>query len=95
MTVKVYDGETCSKNPEQFWIGKEKELDITIPRTHPIATKIEQVFLDTQKLLQKRGANVEKIKCTVRSENVRIAFPTNSSTTELATLNQNKFLRVA
>ncbi|MDI4568093.1 MAG: hypothetical protein E7Y34_03325, partial [Mycoplasma sp.] len=25
----------------------------------------------------------------------RIAFPTNSSTTELATLNQNKFLRVA
>lgn len=41
------------------------------------------------------GANVEKIKCTVRSENVRIAFPTNSSGTELATLNQNKFLRVA
>ncbi|MDI4568055.1 MAG: hypothetical protein E7Y34_03125, partial [Mycoplasma sp.] len=45
--------------------------------------------------LMPRGANVEKIKCTVRSENVRIAFPTNSSTTELATLNQNKFLRVA
>nr|QTE03827.1 MAG: putative structural protein [Motacilla cinerea parvoviridae sp.] len=41
------------------------------------------------------GANVEKIKCTVRSENVRIAFPTNSSSSELATLNQNKFLRVA
>lgn len=41
------------------------------------------------------GANVEKIKCTIRSENVRIAFPTNSSGTELATLNQNKFLRVA
>ncbi|MDI4568086.1 MAG: hypothetical protein E7Y34_03290, partial [Mycoplasma sp.] len=33
--------------------------------------------------LMPRGANVEKIKCTVRSENVRIAFPTNSSTTEL------------
>lgn len=41
------------------------------------------------------GANVEKIKCTVRSENVRIAFPTNSSSSELATLNQNKFLRIA
>lgn len=41
------------------------------------------------------GANVQKIKCSVRSENVRIAFPTNSSSSELATLNQNKFLRVA
>lgn len=41
------------------------------------------------------GANVSKIKCSIRAENVRIAFPTNSSGTELATLNQNKFLRVA
>lgn len=41
------------------------------------------------------GANVTKIKCSIRAENVRIAFPTNSSSSELATLNQNKFLRVA
>ena len=40
------------------------------------------------------GARVTHMSCTVRSENVRIAFPTNASTSNLATLNQNKFLRV-
>lgn len=40
------------------------------------------------------GARVSSMSCTVRSENVRIAFPTNASTSNLATLNQNKFLRV-
>lgn len=40
------------------------------------------------------GASVIEMKCHVRSENVRIAFPTNASNTNLATLNQNKFLRV-
>ncbi|GFR09373.1 capsid protein VP1 [Trichonephila clavata] len=36
------------------------------------------------------------IECHVKinSENIRIAFPTNASETELATLNPNKFIRV-
>lgn len=37
-----------------------------------------------------RGATVTKTRCEVRARNVRVAFPTNSSGTELATLNQNK-----
>lgn len=41
------------------------------------------------------GSHVTEMRCQVRSENVRIAFPTNSTTTNLATLNQNKFLRIA
>lgn len=36
------------------------------------------------------GSTVNKIKCEVRTRNVRIAFPTNSTDNNLATLNQNK-----
>lgn len=36
------------------------------------------------------SAVVTSVRCTVRPRNVRIAFPTNSSASELATLNQNK-----
>lgn len=36
---------------------------------------------------------VVELKMKVSAENIRIAFPTNASTTELATLNQNKFIR--
>lgn len=37
-----------------------------------------------------KGAGFENMSVTVRARNVRVAFPTNSSATELATLNQNK-----
>ncbi|GFR06397.1 capsid protein VP1 [Trichonephila clavata] len=40
------------------------------------------------------GSIVLKCEVKVRAENIRIAFPTNASETELATLNQNKFIRV-
>lgn len=40
------------------------------------------------------GARVKHVSCKVKAENVRIAFPTNASESNLATLNQNKFLRV-
>ncbi|GFR12981.1 capsid protein VP1 [Trichonephila clavata] len=40
------------------------------------------------------GATALKCEVKVRAENIRIAFPTNASSTELATLNQNKFIRV-
>lgn len=40
------------------------------------------------------GASVKHVSCRVKAENVRIAFPTNATETNLATLNQNKFLRV-
>lgn len=36
------------------------------------------------------GSTVNKIKCEIRTRNVRIAFPTNSTDNNLATLNQNK-----
>ncbi|GIX77745.1 capsid protein VP1 [Caerostris darwini] len=39
------------------------------------------------------GSQVMEVKCKVKSQNIRIAFPINSSTTDLATLNQNNFLR--
>lgn len=60
VTVKVYDGEISSRNPDRFWIGKERELDITIPRTSPIMAKVDQVFLDTTKMLQKKGASLKE-----------------------------------
>lgn len=40
------------------------------------------------------GSRVKHVSCRVKAENVRIAFPTNASESNLATLNQNKFLRV-
>jgi hypothetical protein len=40
------------------------------------------------------GARVRHVSCSVKAENIRIAFPTNSSDSNLATLNQNKFLRI-
>ena len=40
------------------------------------------------------GARVKHVSCSVKAENVRIAFPTNASESNLATLNQNKFLRI-
>ncbi|MGL5689585.1 MAG: hypothetical protein ACRDD8_02090, partial [Bacteroidales bacterium] len=40
------------------------------------------------------GSRVKHVSCKVKAENVRIAFPTNATDSNLATLNQNKFLRV-
>ena len=40
------------------------------------------------------GARVKHISCSIKAENIRIAFPTNASESNLATLNQNKFLRI-
>lgn len=40
------------------------------------------------------GARMISCNVKIRSDNIRIAFPTNASDTELATLNQNKFIRV-
>lgn len=40
------------------------------------------------------GARVTHVSCSVKAENIRIAFPTNSTDSNLATLNQNKFLRI-
>lgn len=50
---------------------------------------------DSEFKLLPPGSSVKHMSVTVRSENVRIAFPTNSTTSNLATLNQNKFLRTA
>lgn len=41
-----------------------------------------------------RGSMVKHVSCSVKAENVRIAFPVNATDSGLATLNQNKFLRV-
>lgn len=41
------------------------------------------------------GANVTRVHIKIIPRNVRIAFPTNASTTNLATLNQNKDLVIA
>lgn len=40
------------------------------------------------------GSRVKRVRCKVKSENVRVAFPTNSTDNNLATLHTNKFLRV-
>lgn len=60
VTVKIYDGEESAASGDQFWLGKMKELDITIPQRHPIANKLETVFLDATKLLQKKGVSLKE-----------------------------------
>ena len=40
------------------------------------------------------GSRAKHVRCKVKSENVRVAFPTNSTDNNLATLHTNKFLRV-
>lgn len=42
-------------------------------------------------MLPTTGVYVEEFSCKIIQRKVRIAFPTNSSTSELATLNQNSF----
>nr|QID88583.1 VP [Ambidensovirus sp.] len=41
------------------------------------------------------GSSVNKVKCTIRQRRIRVAFPTNSSDSNLATLNQNKNMIIA
>lgn len=59
IVMKVYDGEICAERPNQYWQGKQKEMDITIPRKHPIMQKINSVFLEAQTMLQKKGAKID------------------------------------
>ena len=40
------------------------------------------------------GSKVKRVKSRVKAENVRVAFPTNATDNNLATLHFNKFLRV-
>ena len=40
------------------------------------------------------GSKVKRVKSRVKAENVRVAFPTNATDNNLATLHTNKFLRV-
>ena len=40
------------------------------------------------------GSKVKRVKSRVKAENVRVAFPTNATDDNLATLHTNKFLRV-
>nr|QVW56827.1 MAG: putative structural protein [Cecropis daurica parvoviridae sp.] len=42
-----------------------------------------------------RGVKVLEVKCKIVLRNPRTAFETNSSTSNLATLNQNKFIQIA
>lgn len=41
------------------------------------------------------GSSVKKVRCKIRPRNVRVAFGTNASDNNLATLNQNKDLLIA
>lgn len=51
------------------------------------------MYLNTAEFINLPNSSVvSKVKCSVRTRNVRVAFPTNSSESNLATLNQNKSL---
>nr|UCS96312.1 MAG: nonstructural protein 2 [Parvoviridae sp.] len=56
VVLKLYDGETCRNNPDRYWIGKRKELDISLDNRSQIAKTIENLFLRVYKELEKRGA---------------------------------------
>ncbi|GFX86013.1 uncharacterized protein TNCV_2403091 [Trichonephila clavipes] len=60
VVLKIYDGQTCAKNPQKYWIGKEKELDITLSRRDPLMKKVNLLFLEAYELLTKRGADFKK-----------------------------------
>lgn len=88
-----------------------KQIDIDRTTTSPAAewtdcfmvTPLAEVpwdrlfmYMNASELdLLPKGSRVVHMELKIRSENVRIAFPTNASTSNLATLNQNKFLRTA
>ena len=60
LTVKLYDGETCKRSPDQYWQGKMKELDITVNENSLIMKKIESVFLEAQEALRKKGGSLKE-----------------------------------
>lgn len=57
--LKVYDGNECAKNKEKWYRGKERELDITINQMDPLMKKVDVLFSDTLRELQKRGASLK------------------------------------
>lgn len=60
VVLKIYDGRTCRENPQKFWTGKEKELDMTLNRRDPLMTKINNLFLEAHEVLQQKGADLRR-----------------------------------
>lgn len=44
ITIKVYDGKKCREDPEKYWRGKLRELDITVSETSNVARTVEALF---------------------------------------------------
>ncbi|XP_070515451.1 uncharacterized protein [Cardiocondyla obscurior] len=42
--IKLYDGNVCKENPQKFWLGKTKELDVTVNKNSQLNQTIEAVF---------------------------------------------------
>nr|QTE03769.1 MAG: nonstructural protein 2 [Grus japonensis parvoviridae sp.] len=60
LTLKLYDGQICRSNPDQYWTGKLREMDVTISQDSPIMKKIESVFLEAHQNLKRKGANLRE-----------------------------------
>lgn len=60
VVLKIYDGKTCRENPNKFWVGKEKELDMTLDRRDPLMRKINNLFLDAHEVLQSKGGDLKR-----------------------------------
>ncbi|GFU19411.1 uncharacterized protein NPIL_31621 [Nephila pilipes] len=60
VVLKIYDGSTCAKNPQKYWVGKERELDITLSKRSPLMTKVNSLFLATYESIQRRVADLKR-----------------------------------
>ena len=56
ISIKLYDGKKCAENPDRYWVGKMKELDVTVHQNSQFAKTVETLFGRTLELLKKRGA---------------------------------------
>lgn len=61
ITIKLYDGNICKQDPEKYWKGKLRELDLTVRKDSEMAKTIENLFLRaTMAMERKDGARLKK-----------------------------------
>ncbi|AGZ03693.1 NS2 [Solenopsis invicta densovirus] len=62
IVMKVYDGRICKENPDRYWLGKIKEMDVTCNSKSDTAKTVEGLFIREHRRLGKRGATMKTIE---------------------------------
>lgn len=56
ISLKIYDGPYCVRDPEYFWKGRIRELDLSVSKGDQFDVFIDSFFETVTKYLHNRGA---------------------------------------